>query len=271
VDEEEEIYGAELEGPVDKFEEAAIEEVQTLFNENKKRVFYGRQVEVMLENRFFHWITSRALRDLVERRIIKKEIAKLKWGGNITLYWHPTFRYYKSAAKKVVEIVEKYSLDKIGSSIGHHCELLVVEGFAKLGFLLRGRNVNEFEGRTWTESEHNLDMIFERDGIGYGIEVKNTLGYMDRDEFELKIRMCRFLGLKPVFVARMLPKSWIDFLVRHGGFALILKYQLYPEFLDDLVAQMKDELQLPAGCPKSLLEGTVRRFEKWHEKQVNLE
>jgi len=54
VDEEEEIYGAELEGPLDKFEEAAIEEVQTLFNENKKRVFYGRQVEVMLENRFFH-------------------------------------------------------------------------------------------------------------------------------------------------------------------------------------------------------------------------
>ena len=112
-------------------------------------------------------------------------------------------------------------------------------------------------------------MIFEKDGIGYGIEVKNTLGYMDKKEFELKIKMCHYLEIKPVFIARMLPGSWIHVLKNEGGFALILKYQLYPEFLDELVSRMKIELQLPAECPKSLFEGTLRRFDNWHKKHVN--
>ena len=41
------------------------------------------------------------------------------------------------------------------------------------------RHANEFEGRSWVTTGHNLDFIFRRDGVAYGVEVKNTLGYMD--------------------------------------------------------------------------------------------
>ena len=34
------------------------------------------------------------------------------------------------------------------------------------------------------------NFIFERDEIAYGVEVKNTLGYMNYEEFVIKIALC---------------------------------------------------------------------------------
>ncbi len=70
--------------------------------------------------------------------------------------------------------------------MGLHGEFMVLEGFARCQFVMRGRNTREFAGKSWSESGHNLDFIFERDGRAYGIEVKNTLGYMDYEEFQIK-------------------------------------------------------------------------------------
>ena len=257
-------------GITDLFEKEAYWEIERFFYENKASVFYGRQLEVLFEDRYFHWVTNRTLRLLVEQRIIVSETRQLKWGGNVTLYWQGSFRYYKREAQKVIDIVERYSIDKVGSSIGHYGELLVVEGFAKIRFLLLGRNVSVLEDKKWEYSGHNLDMVVERDGVRYGVEVKNTLRYMDKGEFEAKIKMCKYFGVRPVFVVRMLPKSWVQFLIREGGFALILKYQLYPEILDDLALSMKTYLRLPVDTPKSLYDGTMKRFENWHMKHVNL-
>ena len=50
---------------------------------------------------------------------------------------------------------------------------------------------------------------------------------------------------------------------------LILKYLLYPEYFDDLILVMKNELRLPVDSPKSLYEGTMKRFENWHDRMVN--
>ena len=56
---------------------------------------------------------------------------------------------------------------------------MVLEGFARSKFVMQGRHTRSFGGKTWERSEQNLDFIFERDGLAYGIEVKNTLGYME--------------------------------------------------------------------------------------------
>lgn len=133
---------------------------------------------------------------------------------------------------------------------------------------MRGRNTNELRGKKWNVSAHDLDFIFERDGIGYGVEVKNTLGYMDYDELKLKIRLCKELGLRPVFAARMLPRSWISEIDDEGGFALVLKHQLYPLAHRDLARRVKGELGLPVDTPKALADGTMDRFMKWHKNNV---
>gem|GEM_PF-4453197 len=102
----------------------------------------------------------------------------------------------------------------------------------------------------------------------YGLEVKNTLGYMDQDEFALKTRLCGWLGIRPVFVCRMLPKTWIYQLNQAKGFALVLRYQLYPWTHHQLAKRVAKELGLPVDAPRSLAEATMSRFLRWHMKQV---
>ena len=43
--------------------------------------------------------------------------------------------------------------------------MLVLEGFARLAFVMRGRDVQAYGGRQWQESGHDVDYLFERDGI----------------------------------------------------------------------------------------------------------
>ena len=145
---------------------------------------------------------------------------------------------------------------------------MVLEGFARSEFVMRGRNTNEFLNKKWQESSHDLDFIFEKDGIAYGIEVKNTLGYMDHEEFTTKIKLCKHLGILPVFAVRMLPGNWIQEVRREGGFALILGHQLYPRLLKDLAKRVSEHLGLPVDTPRALHDGTMGRFLKWHEKNV---
>jgi hypothetical protein len=98
-----------------------------------------------------------------------------------------------------------------------------------------------------------------------GSRVKNTLRYIEYEEFRTKIELCRTLGITPVFAVRMLPKSWIHELNNAGGFALILKYQLYPWAHRDLARRVRAELGLPVDAPRALEEGTMMRFLRWHE------
>ncbi len=168
----------------------------------------------------------------------------------------------------VMKLVEEYSSPDIGGYLGLHGETMVLEAFARNQFVMIGRNVNDYKGKKWEETDHNLDFIFERDGVAYGLEVKNTLGYMEHEELRIKTKMCQYLGLKPVFVVRMIPKSWIHELNSAGGFGLILKYQLYPWTHKELAKRVSEALQLPVDAPKALHDGTMQRFITWHNKNL---
>ena len=128
--------------------------------------------------------------------------------------------------------------------------------------------VAELRPRKWKGSGHDLDFIFERDSRPYGVEVKNMLGYMPQEEFLIKIKLCKELGISPVFAARMLPKCWIEELNQVGRFALIMKWQLYPPVHKELAKLVKTKLLLPVDAPRALADGTMKRFTDWHEKQL---
>lgn len=256
----------ELEREPDKYEISARETLAEFFEKNDANVFFGNQLAVRHEDEFFHWVTYRAVAHLLEVGTLRTEARKLQMGSEIKLLWHRRHRYYRRDAKRVVELVEEYGSPNMCAAIGLHGEQMVLAGFAKREFILRGYNTRSYGGREWTESNHNLDFIFERDGQAYGIEVKNTLSYMDYAEFHTKIRLCAHLNIKPVFAARMLPKTWNSELIASGGYAMIMKYQLYPWTHADLAKRVAIELGLPVDAPKSLAEGTMIRFEKWHGK-----
>jgi hypothetical protein len=160
----------------------AADALRAHFDQYREDVFFARQVQVLFEDQWFHWVTGRALNDLIGRGEISDEVRTMSTGQPIHLLWHPKYRYYRRKADQLVRLVEEYSDPSVGGAIGLNGEALLLEGFAKRRFLMAGRNTRTYEGRTWTDTAHDLDFIFERDGAAYGVEVKNTLGYMEHKE-----------------------------------------------------------------------------------------
>lgn len=204
---------------LDVYEKDAREHLRPFLEQNRDRVFFSRQLEVQNEDRYFHWITNRAIRDLEAEGLIKSEVRKLPRAGTIKLLWHRSYRYYKREASRIIALVDEYANPNISEFIGLQGEIMVLDAFARYQFVTQGREMNSFGGEIWRETDHDLDFIFERDGVAYGVEVKNTLGYMDYEEFQIKIRLCRHLRLRPVFVVRMFPRSWMHELITAEGSA----------------------------------------------------
>jgi hypothetical protein len=233
------------------------------FEDNPETVFYSRQLEVLFEAEYFHWITNRALRRLVEEGRIISETRKLTIGSELKLLWHRKFRFYKRAAAEVFDLVDRYSSSATDGTLGLQGEHLVMAAFARGQHLLLGEAMNSHNGVEWDETGHDLDFVFEKNGTAYGIEVKNTLGYMDVKEFVAKIRMCLHLGIKPVFAVRYLPRTWSEALIHAGGYAMIMKFQFYPWTHKALADEIRTKLKLPVDTPRRIEDGTMQRFNKW--------
>lgn len=58
----------------DEYQRTARETLAGFFEKNKNKVYFGNQLAVMNEDSFFHWITARALRDLINQDVIRTEI-----------------------------------------------------------------------------------------------------------------------------------------------------------------------------------------------------
>lgn len=256
--------------PPDPIEQIAKEELRAYIEENKEQVFFSRQLEVLYEDKYFHWITNRAIRHLEGEGFVNSEVRQMITGGTIKLYWHKNFRYYKRSATKLTSLVEEYSNPNVSLALGLHGEIMVLTLFADAQFVQLGRETRSFRGKIWNVTEHDVDFIFERDEIAYGVEVKNTLGYMDKKEFDVKVKLCLHLGIRPLFAVRMMPKSWMYELSNVGGFGLIFKYQLYHWTHKELAKRVASEIGLPVDAPKRLSSSTMSRFLRWHNQQIDM-
>jgi hypothetical protein len=258
--------------PRDTFLEQAKSDLKTLFEEESESVFYQRQLQVMYEQKYFHWITVRALYELVQQGIIAAETLPLPGAGtttgNIVFYRSATYRYWKRDADEIVKLVSRYSESPFTYALGAHGETMFDAALPTVGFLPTGWKVRSHGSAEWTETKHDLDRVFERDGIAYGLEIKNTLGYIEKDELETKVKMCRHLGLRPLFIVRMAPKSYVNFVAEEGGFTLIFKYQLYPFGQKAFADEVRARLRLPTDSPARIEYGTVKRFLDWHIKKL---
>jgi hypothetical protein len=254
--------------PPDPIEGQAVDEVRAFFEENRERVYSSRQIEVHFERRYFHWITHRALHVLAAEGTIKLQQQQLITGTAINFVWHRSNRYVRRQVAEVKALVERYSHSDFTIALGNTGELLVSDGLGRFQFVQRGRETQEYAGRRWTRTNHNLDFVFERDGRAYGVEVKNTLAYINDGELGVKLELCAHLGLLPLFVMRMAPAPFIQRIVNQGGFALILGHHLYPLSHRALAREINEKLGLPADAPRALYDGTIQRFVSWHERQV---
>jgi hypothetical protein len=239
------------------------------FPDGSVTVFYGRQLELALERKFFHWITTKALNELEREGRIKAIQESL---GYLTakFYFHPRHRYPRRQIKSALALIVEYSNPDLMRAVGHWGEVLADVGFARVGFRIAQENCQEVDGKRWFETNHNLDRLITRDGLRWGVEIKNQLPYIDRDEFRIKLKMCEYLGVRPLFVARTMPANYIFEVYKRGGFCLLLDNQHYPITAAEvrLAKRLRDDLGLPVLSIRALPDTTMQRFEDWHLREL---
>jgi hypothetical protein len=128
------------------------EKIERFFEEYDSAVFFGNQLAVRNEDEFFHWVTYRAIKELVEKGVIRTETQKLAIGSDIKLLWHRRQRNYKRDAKSVIALVNEYGSPNICGAIGLHGEQMILGGFARKQFVMRGHNTRIFQERQWTKT-----------------------------------------------------------------------------------------------------------------------
>ena len=254
--------------PRDHVVDRAKDELEGFFAINNAAVYYQRQLQVVFEQKYFHWITAHALRELVAERKITVEIMTHPTIGVIAMYHAPGHRYWRRQANKIIDLVSRFSEPMFTLALGAHGEMMFDAALPRAGFMPTARKVRSYGGRTWDETAHDLDRVFERDGIAYGAEIKNTLAYIDRGELDVKLRMCLHLGLRPLFIVRMAPKNYIDEVQKLRrvspwslNFSSIRSRKVFPD-------RVKATLDLYTDSPLKVHDGTVLRFLNWHLRKI---
>ena len=252
--------------PRDKKIDEAKEAIASVFAVEPSRVFYSVQIESRLERDYFHWITNKGLSELARERQLYCEPRLVSGTQRVHFYTHPSYRYPKREMKRLEDLLGEIYDPEFTHAVGRHCEMLLDSALARAGFIPVARDATAWQGREWTETNHNLDRIVVKDGVAYGVEIKNTQNYISRQELRIKLRLCTHLGLRPLFIMRFAPKSYIELVRRAGGFTLLFEDQIYPFGFARLMRKVREHLGLKVQCPRDFKDGDIQRLAKWHEK-----
>lgn len=266
-----EITYEELGHPPDPKTQQAKKLIIERLGQEPKRVYFQRQLEVIYEKKFFHWVTDRAIRELQEEGKISVNFYPIPVGIHrdaVKIITSRSNRFYKREATRIIELITGYSHPSVTQDIGLWGQELFKVAYGRYGFQLIAEDTNEFQGRRWLESDKNIDFIVEKKGRYFGCEVKNTLGYMDKREWTEKLRMCKFFGVIPVFILRYSPTVWNYEIYKKGGLVQLFEAQVFSPGRRELVNQLRDELELPAMVSRKIPDSIMERFEKLLEKRI---
>jgi len=160
--------------------------------------------------------------------------------------------------------IRRYSDVKVVKMIGNHLHDLVKAELRAQNFQIEEENVNEFEGKKWTKTSHTLDLIakHKEKKLVLGLEVKNTLYPTPKSEVSIKIEMCEFLGITPVFAVRWL-EMHRNIINDSGGFLWQFKNQIYPRGQENFVKQIRTKFKLPIETRGNLPPFSIQDFENW--------
>lgn len=253
------------EHPRDSKIDEAKRRVRALLDASPRAVYYIKQLQVLFEGEFFHWITGRAVGELIGEGFVSYEDASLA-KGKARFVFNKAHRYRIRQITRAVKVIERYSAPEMARACGHWAETLFLLALAEHGFTVHERNTNAWGGKTWTESRHNLDFVVSRDKVIYGAEVKNTWDYIPPEEMRLKVTMCQWLGIRPLFIWRFAPKSYMFEIIQSGGYGMIFKTHIFPLGHEALVDEIRRALGLECDAPSRIPEGMLQRFVKWHKR-----
>src|SRR3989304_2473833 len=106
-------YEEEPPRPRDTKIDEAKEKLRQFFNKNKDGIFYGRQLEVVFEKEFFHWIIAKSRKELIREGFLRSEEIPLGKNTKVDFLFKRGFRYYRRQVNKNIKIIREYSKPEI--------------------------------------------------------------------------------------------------------------------------------------------------------------
>ncbi len=152
----------EEERPRDTVIDDARSAIEEYIQNNPTDVFYLKQLQVIFERQFFHWITAKAIGELAaEGRLRDFFVALLAVAGEeatqVRFIFHPRNRYTKRVIQRKIALVRRFSTEAMGRACGRQAEILFSRTLLSKGFRQVAENVRVYQEREWTESGHDLD------------------------------------------------------------------------------------------------------------------
>ena len=226
--------------------------------------YHRKQIEVLFEDKYDHYDVNNAVDVLIGGFL------KLEQRQRAHFVLRSDVRYFKRAIKTRIRIIERYADRNITDAIGKWAEKLVEYMFRLNGFEIVGKHTNRFGDLVWTETNHNLDFIVIKDEIRYGVEVKNTLPYIEKDEFDAKLKMCKFLSLVPLWIFRNAPKIQFRTMKANNGFILKFKSQIYPFGQEPLIRETWTKMRLPMTVWDEIPQKLVNLVLGFHKSNISV-
>ena len=266
----------EEEPPQDKYIEEAKESIEALIAEH--RVVTERELKVRLEDKFFPWLTKRALEELVGMgRVIPQGLSGRPGLLETKKFFSlPNFRYDEI----VGEMREKKAISKeINAQLtGHapatyYAEDMFERAFVTLGFEILGRNASEYKGKkvegTLGKVPPNLDFIIKRDRVIYGVDIKNWIRYeyVTRNEVKFKFNLAKQLGIIPFIVARYVDKSFLfQEIIEKGGICYCYRDLILSPYAEKLARVANQILGYPTIALDTLPTYKIERILFIHKR-----
>jgi hypothetical protein len=241
-------------------------DLRGLFSQDVDGVYLVKMFKVMEENLFPHWTMEEAIEELLEDGYLDDHNEPLQGGTTLRFFFKKGNVNYMETVKKAVPVMKKYSDPLIVDACEDWTKTLVEKAFSERGFAIVGKQSNSYRGKSWTESDHSLDFIIERDGRAYGCVVKNTFEYIDEEELGCKLKGCECLDLTPLFIMISCPENFKSDIVQRDGYVMTMRYKFYPPGYEALVEEIWQTVYLPVKVRESLPTEIMDEFEKWHEK-----
>lgn len=169
-------------------EDKDIERVKPYIEDivTQQKVVTDREVKVRLEDKFFPWMTGRALLAMESKGLLRRVgyPGRKSKGMPESFYTLSSMEYHR-----IMGIIERKRQVSIGinsiltgyAPAGTYAEDLFAKAFQSLCFKIHTRDASEFKGRRIRgikgKEPPNLDFIIERDGVVYGVDIKNWIRY----------------------------------------------------------------------------------------------
>jgi hypothetical protein len=237
----------------------------------RKAPFHFRQLQVLFETQFFHITTAQAIYELINDGLLQP--IPYQAGANKVTFVVPSLvasspkaqRSLESHMRTKARVIAKYDSPDVSKDLGDYFEALVKQELRANQLRIDSIHTNSYKGKQWTRSNANLDIIanFE-DGRAFGMQAKNELKSMEKDELLVQLEICDYLGITPIFIVRYMPWSLVPLVRAKGGLVLTLGTQIYPLGYRKVCQQIQDKLSLPEGrISKKLRDIAPKMRTKW--------